>query len=64
MLTSDATPADDVVREITAAGGEAVASTDSVATPAGGKAIIDTALDTTAASTSSSTTPESSVAHR
>ena len=38
-------PADDVVREITAAGGEAVASTDSVATPAGGKAIIDTALD-------------------
>ena len=42
---ADATPADDVVREITAAGGEAVASTDSVATPDGGKAIIDTALD-------------------
>ncbi len=42
----DATPADDVVREITAAGGEAVSSTDSVATPAGGKAIIDTALET------------------
>src|SRR5262245_35149726 len=41
----DATPADDVVREITAAGGEAVVSTDSVATPAGGKAIIDTALE-------------------
>ena len=40
-----ATPADDVVREIAAAGGEAVASTDSVATPAGGKAIIDTALE-------------------
>lgn len=43
---ADATPADDVVREITAAGGEAVASTDSVATAAGGNAIIDTALDT------------------
>jgi NAD(P)-dependent dehydrogenase (short-subunit alcohol dehydrogenase family) len=41
----DATPAADVVREITAAGGEAVASTESVATPDGGKAIIDTALD-------------------
>ena len=41
----DATPAEDVVSEITAAGGEAVASTDSVATPAGGAAIIDTALD-------------------
>ena len=34
-----------MVREIVAAGGDAVASTDSVATPAGGKAIIDTALD-------------------
>ena len=43
---AEATPADDVVREITAAGGEAVSSTDSVATPAGGKAIIDTALET------------------
>ena len=42
---SDATPADDVVREIVAAGGEAVASTASVATPDGGKAIIETALD-------------------
>ncbi|MCV7301005.1 SDR family NAD(P)-dependent oxidoreductase [Mycobacterium barrassiae] len=41
----DAAPADEVVREITAAGGQAVASTDSVATPEGGKAIIDTALD-------------------
>ena len=41
----DATPADDVVREIAAAGGDAVASTDSVTTPAGGKAIIDTALE-------------------
>jgi NAD(P)-dependent dehydrogenase (short-subunit alcohol dehydrogenase family) len=42
---TDATPADDVVSEIAAAGGEAVASVDSVATPSGGKAIIDTALD-------------------
>ena len=43
---ADAAPADDVVREIGAAGGEAVASTDSVAAAAGGNAIIDTALDT------------------
>lgn len=43
---ADAVPADDVVREIAAAGGEAVASTDSVATAAGGGAIVDTALDT------------------
>jgi NAD(P)-dependent dehydrogenase (short-subunit alcohol dehydrogenase family) len=43
---TDAGPADDVVREIAAAGGQAVASTDSVVTPAGGKAIIDAALDT------------------
>src|SRR5246127_556264 len=42
---SDAGLADDVVREIVAAGGQAVASTDSVATAAGGKAIIDAALD-------------------
>lgn len=42
---ADTTPADDVVREITDAGGEAVANTDSVATPAGGRAIIDTALE-------------------
>ena len=34
-----------MVREIIAAGGEAVASTDSVATADGGKAIVDTALD-------------------
>lgn len=38
-------PAAEVVRAIRAAGGEAVASTDSVATPEGGKAIIQTALD-------------------
>src|SRR5882757_4352883 len=43
---ADAAPADDVVREITAAGGEAVASTESVATASGGNAIIDSALDT------------------
>src|ERR1700752_3992616 len=42
---TDAGPADDVVREIVAAGGQAVASTDSVSTAAGGKAIIDAALD-------------------
>jgi NAD(P)-dependent dehydrogenase (short-subunit alcohol dehydrogenase family) len=41
----DTGPADDVVREITAAGGQAVASTDSVATPEGGQAIVDAALD-------------------
>jgi NAD(P)-dependent dehydrogenase (short-subunit alcohol dehydrogenase family) len=41
----DTVPADEVVREIKAAGGEAVPSTDSVATPVGGKAIIDAALD-------------------
>ena len=38
-------PADAVVREIRAAGGAAVANKDSVATPEGGKAIIDTALE-------------------
>ncbi|ORW95427.1 short-chain dehydrogenase [Mycobacterium sp. IEC1808] len=42
---TDAGPADDVVREILAAGGQAVASTDSVATAEGGKAIIDAALE-------------------
>jgi NAD(P)-dependent dehydrogenase (short-subunit alcohol dehydrogenase family) len=42
---ADAGPAGDVVREIAAAGGQAVASTESVATPGGGKAIIDAALD-------------------
>jgi NAD(P)-dependent dehydrogenase (short-subunit alcohol dehydrogenase family) len=41
----NAGPAHEVVREIKAAGGEAIACTDSVATPAGGKAIIDAALD-------------------
>lgn len=41
----DEGPAHDVVREIVDAGGEAVASTDSVATPEGGQAIIGTALE-------------------
>lgn len=38
-------PADQVVAEILAAGGQAVASYDSVATAEGGQAIVDTALD-------------------
>ncbi len=37
-------PADRVVEEIRKAGGEAVASYDSVATPEGGQAIVDTAI--------------------
>jgi len=41
----DSAPAQDVVESIRAAGGEAVANTDTVATLAGGKAIIDSALD-------------------
>lgn len=41
---SDVGPAHDVAREIIAAGGQAVASTESVATPDGGKAIIDAAI--------------------
>jgi len=40
-----AEPADEVVREIEAAGGEAVASSASVADPAGANSIIATALD-------------------
>jgi NAD(P)-dependent dehydrogenase (short-subunit alcohol dehydrogenase family) len=43
---ADAGPAHEVAREIRAAGGQAVACTESVATPAGGRAIIDAALDT------------------
>jgi NAD(P)-dependent dehydrogenase (short-subunit alcohol dehydrogenase family) len=42
---SDAGPAQEVVDAIRGAGGEAVACTDSVATEAGGKAIIEAALD-------------------
>jgi NAD(P)-dependent dehydrogenase (short-subunit alcohol dehydrogenase family) len=41
----DLGPAEEVVRQIKAAGGMAVACTDSVATPAGGKAIVQSALD-------------------
>ena len=41
----DAGPAEEVVREIRAAGGEAVACLESVATPEGGRAIIQSALD-------------------
>jgi NAD(P)-dependent dehydrogenase (short-subunit alcohol dehydrogenase family) len=41
----DAGPAEEVVQEIKASGGDAVACTDSVATPAGGRAIIQAALD-------------------
>ena len=43
--SADVGPAQEVVNEIKAAGGEAVANTDSVATPEGGQAIIQTALD-------------------
>ncbi len=39
------TPADDVVKEIKAAGGQAVANYDSVSTMAGGQSIVQTALD-------------------
>jgi NAD(P)-dependent dehydrogenase (short-subunit alcohol dehydrogenase family) len=42
---SDAGPAEGVVAAIAAAGGEAVACTESVATPEGGKAIVEAALD-------------------
>jgi NAD(P)-dependent dehydrogenase (short-subunit alcohol dehydrogenase family) len=41
----DAGPAEQVVREIKAKGGEAVACTESVATAAGGSAIVQAALD-------------------
>lgn len=43
---ADTRVADDVVAEIRAAGGTAVASHDSVASPAGGDAIVRTALET------------------
>jgi NAD(P)-dependent dehydrogenase (short-subunit alcohol dehydrogenase family) len=42
---ADASIADEVIDEITAAGGIAVASHDSVASPEGGQAIVHTALD-------------------
>ncbi|MBW2942705.1 SDR family NAD(P)-dependent oxidoreductase [Zhongshania aquimaris] len=43
---TDEHPAEEVVAAIKAAGGEAIANMDSVASPAGGKAIIDTAINT------------------
>ncbi len=43
---ADAGPAAEVVREILAAGGKAIADLNSVATPEGGAAIIQTAIDT------------------
>ena len=42
---TDAAPAQQVVDEIASGGGEAVACTESVATPEGGKAIVQAALD-------------------
>lgn len=42
---ADISVAQSVVDEIVAAGGEAIANTDSVATPEGGKAIVQAALD-------------------
>ena len=42
---SDAGPAEQLVKEITAAGGEAVADVNSVATPKGGAALVQTAMD-------------------
>ncbi|GLY38928.1 short-chain dehydrogenase [Amycolatopsis sp. NBRC 101858] len=43
---TDTGPAQQVVDEIVAAGGEAVANTSDVSTPEGGQAIVDTARDT------------------
>ncbi len=42
---ADAGPATEVVGEITTAGGQAVADTHDVSNPAGGQALVDTALD-------------------
>jgi len=44
--TGSASPADHVVAEIKEQGGEAVANYDNVATPEGGRSIVQTALDT------------------
>lgn len=56
--SSDA-PANSVVAEIQALGGDAIADTNTVATGAGGRAIVGTALSAWGESTSSSTMPES-----
>jgi NAD(P)-dependent dehydrogenase (short-subunit alcohol dehydrogenase family) len=45
-LPGDPSPAQEVVAEIRAAGGEAVANTDTVTTAAGGAAIVEQAVDT------------------
>ncbi|WP_422744881.1 SDR family NAD(P)-dependent oxidoreductase [Mycobacterium sp. WMMD1722] len=42
---NDDGPAHDVAHEISSAGGQAIANTDSVSTPEGGRAIVDAALD-------------------
>jgi hypothetical protein len=42
----DAGPAQQVVEEITAGGGSAVANTESIATSEGGKSVVDTAVET------------------
>jgi NAD(P)-dependent dehydrogenase (short-subunit alcohol dehydrogenase family) len=42
---SDSAPADEVVRTIKRAGGEAVACVESIVTPKGGRAVIEAALD-------------------
>lgn len=42
---ADRTPAHDIVDQITAAGGHAVASTDDVADPAGAQRLVDTAVE-------------------
>jgi len=55
----DAGPAQQVVNEIRAAGGQAVANTDSVSTWMGANAIIKAAIDNSAASTAWSTMPAS-----
>ena|SRR5271166_1829614 len=54
--------ADDVVDEIKRTGGTAIASYDSVASPEGGQAIVDAALDAFGRLTRSSATRESSAA--
>jgi NAD(P)-dependent dehydrogenase (short-subunit alcohol dehydrogenase family) len=43
---ADLAPAEEVVQAIRAAGGDAIANTDSVATPEGGAAMVQAALDT------------------